>query len=1183
MPKMEIKGIVEEPKKSLLDLAYEAKNTLRPLRLPDTLGKPAKDKAVMAMDACVNNIWNKMYRSGLACSFPQFLGYGTLSNVAQDGLVRSIVETLSDDMTRKGVEFTSEGESDKADQINQLEELMRKYKVVNIFNDAYNKCGYFGGCLVYIDMGYLTDAEKAEPLVLDKDVWARGKFRGFKVIEPCNVSPGLYNATDPTADEYFNPETWFVLGKTYHKSRFLYFSNNEVPLLLKPAYNFFGIATSQIVLDYIVNFTKNRESAQRLLNKFSLLVYKTNMSDYLSGGECTSLQKRTKITATQRDNDSIVLLDKDMEEFEQINTPIGGVSELVQMSLDLLATIAHRPKTILFGDVPKGLSSNDDGSIRAYYDYVLSQNNKIGRNPMEKVLKILELEALGDIDNEIGFKFKSLWEMDDKEVAELNNINAQKDVAYITSGVLSPEEVRKSLANNPNSGYSNIDVEDIPEQPEDDMQGEEQTIGDVLREQMAQDAEFVESEHPRDADGKFTDKPGSYLSSGHRGRGYVGHSMSVNMAEAQANNELPASKAAKKLGVSIQAIKEVLSPSAWHHSSSWYNKVDVYDVNPYLDLKEGKDLSDDYDEDEVAKIMNNWEKMKSYEEPEKKVKQYYGDVWWTEWSGTRSRPKATEKKFENILVEEKGSFYFFHLPDGTIVKKKMGSNGTAVISEWKRAKQKTMEKARQDFAKKKYSDWQNPTLKSFEKYYWDRNLDNTNIYLSGQKPFTKDKPKGLLRIHSDKPVRGFGQLKIENGMLQEWNGEKWIDKEQVKDISEGSVSYDPYAYEHNEKMDNLSKAYTDEEIQAALKELGQSGKLANDEWITVHPHGKEVTGNPVFVEEGETKKEAIDRRFGKKDEKKELEEFKNDWENKIDLPYKSTKDIEKAFGKSKKVLELRYDRERYFDAYRNFKEKQDVETMKELKQRFEELKNIYNTLPALEEKRRQEKAKHIENTEKGAKTAGFEIVKETPKAILVKKDKKTLWLPRSTIHADGTLTPRGEKLFEHELTDKQKEWAKEQRKIRWKEGVPNNYTCERGKAYAYSIDLLFPALDTNKSVWVFIPKSVIQENGNIPHWILEKKYDELRDYYRNRGQFMITDSPFTTGALQSWESREDIEFEEELYNKAKSMAFDKALYDDDVTIVDGKEVKLKDIDNFDDIITVPTRTWLDVLKDKFRR
>lgn len=486
MSKMEIKGIIEEPKKSLLDYAYEAKHTVRTLRIPETLGRPKGNKAVMAMDSCVKSIWSKMYSTGSLSGFPQFLGYGILSNISQDGLIRSIVETLSDDMTRKGVEFTSKGENDKTDQINKIEELMRKYKVMNIFNEAYNKCGYFGGCLVYIDMGYLTDEEKQEPLILDKDVWKSGRFRGFKVIEPCTLAPGLYNATDPTSDEFFNPETWFIYGVPYHKSRFLYFSNNEVPLLLKPAYNFFGIATSQIVLDYIVNFTKNRESAQRLLNKFSLLVYKTNMSDYLSGGECTSLQKRTKITATQRDNDSIVLLDKDMEEFEQINTPIGGVAELVQMSLDLLATIAHRPKTILFGDVPKGLSSNDDGSIRAYYDYVLSQNNKIGRLPMEKVMKILELEAFGDIDNEIGFKFKSLWEMDDKEVAELNSINAQKDVAYITSGVLSPEEVRKSLANNPDSGYSNIDVDDIPEMTEDDMQDEEprHTLLDILKEKF---------------------------------------------------------------------------------------------------------------------------------------------------------------------------------------------------------------------------------------------------------------------------------------------------------------------------------------------------------------------------------------------------------------------------------------------------------------------------------------------------------------------------------------------------------------------------------------------------------------------------------------------------------------------------------------------------------------------------
>lgn len=39
-------------------------------------------------------------------------------------------------------------------------------------------------------------------------------------------------------------------------------------------------------------------------------------------------------------------------------------------------------------------------------------------------------------------------------------------------------------------------------------------------------------------------------------------------------------------------------------------------------------------------------------------------------------------------------------------------------------------------------------------------------------------------------------------------------------------------------------------------------EFLNDKWITVHPHGEDSKGTPLLVKDGESAKEAIDRKFG---------------------------------------------------------------------------------------------------------------------------------------------------------------------------------------------------------------------------------------------------------------------------------------------------------------------------------
>lgn len=490
--------------KDLLARALEVYNSGSvKYKRPITLGMP-KDKTI-AMDECIkctDGIINHFAPEWQALAAPKFLGYALLSSIAQDPLIRAGIETIADDMTRKFIDLTSQGEEDLSAKISELESDLQRFCVKSLFNRALSTTGYQGGCLVYIDMGELDDEEKRVPLYLDSSTFKQGSFKGFKIIEPINVYPGVYNSSDPTADDYFNPETWYILGKEYHKSRFLYFAQNEVPLLLKPLYNFFGISLSQQVLEYVQNFTENRRSAQRLLNKFSLTIWKTDMSAFLSGGDCNSLTQRVKYFNAQRNNDGTALIDKELEDMVQINTPLSGVTDIVSMSLDLAPVILGISKDKYFGDLPKGLNASSEGTNRIYYDKIQSLNEKICYDNVEKVIKILQLNRYGEIDDNISFQFAPLWEMDERERAEINKIHADTAAVYVDRGCLSQEEVRGALAANPDSGYSNIDVDDVPETDnfaDVDLEDKDEA-GSVFDGALD---EWDESKHPRDKDGKF--------------------------------------------------------------------------------------------------------------------------------------------------------------------------------------------------------------------------------------------------------------------------------------------------------------------------------------------------------------------------------------------------------------------------------------------------------------------------------------------------------------------------------------------------------------------------------------------------------------------------------------------------------------------------------------------------------
>lgn len=441
-----------------------------------------------------NTVRNVVAAGGID-AYPQFLGYAYLSGLQQNGFIRAGVEGLADEMTAKFIELirTADTEDNNDDKINRINEFLNKFQIKELFNKAAALNGYFGGCLIYIDTGEDDLLSALDEKSLNHSI------KGFTLIEPINTYPGRYNSTNPLSDEYFKPETWFVLGREVHISRLLYLSSEELSMLLKPAYNFYGISPAQIAADSVSHFIKDREAASRLLHKFSLLVFKTDMGSALYNGNPEELYSRVKVLADFRDNDSVLIIDKEDEDIVTVTTGITGITEIVRLSLELMPIMFRQPLTKFLGISPGGMNSTGESDENNWNEYVLSQCEKQFRKPLKRLLELIQYDLFGEVDDTIDFIFKIQSSNDETKEVNNNKTKADTFVQLTTAGIISPEEARKALADDEKSGFNSIDIDAVPEPV--DMGSPEDLFGAF--------DEYAETKHERDENGRFKSNGGS--------------------------------------------------------------------------------------------------------------------------------------------------------------------------------------------------------------------------------------------------------------------------------------------------------------------------------------------------------------------------------------------------------------------------------------------------------------------------------------------------------------------------------------------------------------------------------------------------------------------------------------------------------------------------------------------------
>lgn len=406
-----------------------------------------------------------------------FIGYPFLAELAQRPEYRRISECIATEMTRKWIRITARGGQDKSDEIEQVNLEFERLKVRECFQKACILDGFFGRSHLYLDIGdaFKDRAELILPIGDGRDKLSaakvkKGGLRYIKVIEPTWTYPTQYNSNDPLKEDWYRPDSWFVLGKQVHGSRLLTFVGREVPDMLKPCYMFGGLSMSQMAMPYVNNWLRTRQSVADIISAFSTFVLATNMSETTQvGGE--QLFARAELFNNLRDNRGLLMIDKDLEDFKNVAAPLGSLDALQAQTQEHMASVSGVPIVKLLGIQPAGLNASSQGELESFYTNIGAFQEHLFREPLTRILGFAQLNVLGRVDPDITFTFEPLWSLTDKELAEVEKLKSETDAIKIDSSVISPMEARKRTAADPESDYNAIEVEDAPDLLEEEEEG----------------------------------------------------------------------------------------------------------------------------------------------------------------------------------------------------------------------------------------------------------------------------------------------------------------------------------------------------------------------------------------------------------------------------------------------------------------------------------------------------------------------------------------------------------------------------------------------------------------------------------------------------------------------------------------------------------------------------------------
>lgn len=362
----------------------------------------------------------------------------------QDGYVARIVDCVPDEGTRQGITLTT---GDKAVDTALAADLVRLGAHERV-TDAWCWGRLYGGGALFV--GADDGVDPREPL----DLARVRAVRFLTVLEKRELTPATW-VTDNLHARFGDVETYRLSRgaggggtdtREVHASRLIRFFGARVTPRRRAHLQGWGISEIQRVYDKLVQFNATYGALGELLQDGSQGVFAIkDLYALMAQDKEGVLKQRLELLDLSKSVAKSILVDADSERYERVeSSAMTGYPDVIDRFALLLAGAAGIPVTILMGQAPAGLNATGDSDIRWFYDRVRTQQTNVLAPKMQRLAKILLAAKAGPSNGaalDVKVSFPPLWQPTPSEKADLRQKTSATDAAYITAGVLTPEEV----------------------------------------------------------------------------------------------------------------------------------------------------------------------------------------------------------------------------------------------------------------------------------------------------------------------------------------------------------------------------------------------------------------------------------------------------------------------------------------------------------------------------------------------------------------------------------------------------------------------------------------------------------------------------------------------------------------------------------------------------------------------
>lgn len=408
-----------------------------------------------------------------------FIGYQNAAFVAQHWLIYKACATPVDDAIRNGYDITTDtGEDLPEEALKVIKRFDRKIGIKGQLRDFGTKGRIFG---IRIAM---FEVESEDPQYYEKpfniDGVGAGKYKGISQVDPYWCAPilDITSAAVPSARHFYEPTWWLIGSRRVHRSHLVIFKYSDPADVLKPLYLFGGIPLPQMIMErcYAAERTANEAPALALSKRTT--VWLTDMGKVMA--DTQKAQTLLQEWMAWRDNFGIKIGDKDGDQFEQFDTPLGDFDGLVMTQYGLVAATAGMPITKLLGTTPGGFAATGEYDEGSYHEMLESMQERdftpLVERHHELVMKSVVVPKFKELaDAQIVVKWHELDAVTHVDQANINLNKAQTGAALIASGAITSLDERARVAADKESGYHGIGI-DLETEPLPPEGGDDATI-----------------------------------------------------------------------------------------------------------------------------------------------------------------------------------------------------------------------------------------------------------------------------------------------------------------------------------------------------------------------------------------------------------------------------------------------------------------------------------------------------------------------------------------------------------------------------------------------------------------------------------------------------------------------------------------------------------------------------------